>query len=92
MRDPRIIAQSSDPRFAQQNPRMVRIRTLRITYIRSHDTHWPHALITPTSPKCHLYQNVKIVGNCLGWVGGWVDGWVSECTYVGMGEDIKVSK
>ena len=33
MRDPRIIAQSSDPRFAQQNPRMVRIRTLRITYI-----------------------------------------------------------
>ena len=34
MRDPRIIAQSSDPRFAQQNPRMVRIRTLRITYIK----------------------------------------------------------
>ena len=33
MRDPRIIAQSSDPRFAQQNPRMVRIRTLHITYI-----------------------------------------------------------
>ena len=33
MRDPRIIAQSSDPRFAQQNPRMVRIRTLRLTYI-----------------------------------------------------------
>ena len=33
VRDPRIIAQSSDPRFAQQNPRMVRIRTLRITYI-----------------------------------------------------------
>ena len=27
-------AQSGDPRFAQQNPRMVRIRTLRITYIR----------------------------------------------------------
>ena len=23
----------SDPRFAQQNPRMVRIRTLRLTYI-----------------------------------------------------------
>ena len=33
MRDPRIIVQSSDPRFAQQNPRMVRIRTLRITHI-----------------------------------------------------------
>ena len=33
MRDPRIIAQSSDPRFAQQNPRMVRICTLRLTYI-----------------------------------------------------------
>ena len=33
MRNPRIIAQSSDPRFAQQNPRMVRIRTLRLTYI-----------------------------------------------------------
>ena len=33
MSDPRIIAQSSDPRFAQQNPRMVRIRTLRLTYI-----------------------------------------------------------
>ena len=32
MRDPRIIAQSSDPRFAQQNPRMVQIRTLRLTY------------------------------------------------------------
>ena len=32
VRDPRIIAQSSDPRFAQQNPWMVRIRTLRITY------------------------------------------------------------
>ena len=30
MRDPRIIAQSSDPMFAQQNPRMVRIRTLRL--------------------------------------------------------------
>ena len=27
MRDPRIIAQSSDPRFAQHNPRMIRIRT-----------------------------------------------------------------
>ena len=34
MRDPRIIAQSSDPRFAQQNPRMVRIRTLHLTYIK----------------------------------------------------------
>ena len=34
MRNPRIIiAQSSDRRFAQQNPRMVQIRTLRITYI-----------------------------------------------------------
>ena len=33
VRDPRIIVQSSDPRLAQQNPRMVRIRTLRITYI-----------------------------------------------------------
>ena len=33
MRDPRIIAQSSNPRFAQQNPWMVQIRTLRITYI-----------------------------------------------------------
>ena len=33
MRDPRSIVQSSDPRFAKQNPRMVRIRTLRITYI-----------------------------------------------------------
>ena len=32
MHDPRTIAQSSDPRFAQQNPRMVRIRTLHITY------------------------------------------------------------
>ena len=33
MRDPRIIAQKLGPRFAQQNPRMVRIRTLHITYI-----------------------------------------------------------
>ena len=34
MRDPRIIVQNSDPRFLQQNPRMVRIlRTLRLTYI-----------------------------------------------------------
>ena len=32
MRDPRIIAQSSEPRFAQQNPTVVRIRTLRLTY------------------------------------------------------------
>ena len=32
-RDPRIISQSSDLRFAQQNPRMVRIRTLRLTSI-----------------------------------------------------------
>ena len=32
MYDPRIIAQSSDPRFAQQNPRTVQIRTLRLTY------------------------------------------------------------
>ena len=32
MRDPRIVVQSPDPRFAQQNPRMVRIRALRITY------------------------------------------------------------
>ena len=30
VRNPRTIA---DPRFAQQNPRMVRIRTLRLTYI-----------------------------------------------------------
>ena len=28
-----FLRQSSDPRFAQQNPRMVRIRTLRLTYI-----------------------------------------------------------
>ena len=34
VRDPRIIVQSSAPRFAQQNPRMVRIRTLRLTYIQ----------------------------------------------------------
>ena len=33
MRNPRIIAQSSDPGFAQQNPRMVQIRTLRLTYM-----------------------------------------------------------
>ena len=33
MCDPRIIAQSSDPRFVQQNPRMVRIRTLHLTYM-----------------------------------------------------------
>ena len=32
MRDPRIIVQNSDPRFVQQNRRMVRIRTLHITY------------------------------------------------------------
>ena len=32
MRDPRIVAQTPDPRFAQQNPRMVRIQPLRITY------------------------------------------------------------
>ena len=30
MRDPRIVAQSPDPRFAQRNPRMVRIRGLRV--------------------------------------------------------------
>ena len=35
--DPRIIEQSSDPRFGQQNPRMVRIRALRITYIYNID-------------------------------------------------------
>ena len=35
MRDPRIIVQKLGPRFAQQNPWMVRIRTLRITYIYS---------------------------------------------------------
>ena len=28
-----LLRKSSDPRFAQQNPRMVRIRTLRITSI-----------------------------------------------------------
>ena len=27
-----LLRHSSDPRFAQQNPRMVRIRTLRLTY------------------------------------------------------------
>ena len=32
MRDPRIVAQSPDPSFAQRNPRMVRIRALHITY------------------------------------------------------------
>ena len=32
-----LLRKSSDPRFAQQNPRMVRIRTMRLTYIlRSH--------------------------------------------------------
>ena len=30
-----LLRQSSDLRFAQQNPRMVRIRTLRLTYIRT---------------------------------------------------------
>ena len=35
MRDPRIIAQKLRPRFSLQNPLMVRIRTLRITYIYS---------------------------------------------------------
>ena len=39
-RDPRIIAQSSDPRFAQQNPRMVQIRTLRLTYIYTRTFDW----------------------------------------------------
>ena len=33
MRDPRIIAQSLDTKFAQKNPRMVRIRTLCLTSI-----------------------------------------------------------
>ena len=33
MHDPRIIEQSLDPRFAQQNPWMVRIHTLHLTYI-----------------------------------------------------------
>ena len=28
-----LLCQSSDPRFAQQNPRIVRIYTLRLTYI-----------------------------------------------------------
>ena len=33
VRYPRIITQSVNPRFAQRNPRMVRIPTLRLTYI-----------------------------------------------------------
>ena len=32
LRNRRISKQSEDPRFAQYNPRMVRIRTLRLTY------------------------------------------------------------
>ena len=35
LRNPRIIARSLDPRFAQENPRMVQIRTLRILYIHT---------------------------------------------------------
>ena len=31
-----FIAQSANPRFAQGNPRMVHIRTLRLTYIHVH--------------------------------------------------------
>ena len=40
MHDPRIVAQSPDLRFAERNPRMVRIRALRRTYIYIlyHDT------------------------------------------------------
>ena len=40
----RIIAQSSDPRFAQQNPRMVQIRTLRLTYIHVYHLHELHII------------------------------------------------
>ena len=39
LRNPRIIARSLDPRFAQENPRMVRIRTLRILYIHTSYIH-----------------------------------------------------
>ena len=33
LHNPRIIARSLDPRFSQENPRMVRIRTLLLTYM-----------------------------------------------------------
>ena len=39
LRNPRIIARSLDPRFAQENPRMVRIRALRILYIHTSYIH-----------------------------------------------------
>ena len=54
VRDPRIIAQSSNPRFAQQNPRMVRIRTLRLTY-----TWCLHAIFSNTqlSSSADSYSN-----------------------------------
>ena len=44
--DPRIIVQSSDPRFAQQNPWMVQIRTLHIAY--------KHTMCTPYIPGIYL--------------------------------------
>ena len=55
MRDPRIIAQSSDPRFAQQNPRMVQIRTLHLTYI-SHGTRFPSH--TKDLYTYHIFSNL----------------------------------
>ena len=39
LRNPRIIARSLDPRFAQENPRMVRIRTLLLTYTVYHTSY-----------------------------------------------------
>ena len=65
MRDPRIVVQSSDPRFAQRNPRMVRIRALRITYIRAQysvQIHRFHILAKYQAPSliCQQYVHMYI--------------------------------
>ena len=54
LRNPRIIARSLDPRFAQENPRMVRIRTLLLhIYCISYVIH--------TCTCTHIHNHVDTV-------------------------------
>ena len=63
---PRTVAQSSDPNFAQDNPRIVAIRTLRITDILHDVTNLDGAIVVsflkPLAAKTfHNYaQNVFV--------------------------------
>ena len=69
--NPGFAVQSCDPKFAQENPRMVRIRTLRITYT-SENAHCVHTVVFSLAllpfmlsamklPSTHMVFNIQLL-------------------------------